>query len=180
MNKPTISPFAKKRFINWFLDNWEFRGKTPQKVLLSILEQDSTLNTIKIIENGSFLRPLLVVSSLGTGMPSCLLLTYETVLTKTESILDYLSTLNSGNLYLTLYFPGRNSCLPFFDVIEEIPLPLDEQKIKSLQLDLEIQLLLAEGEIEDKRNKIMAEIDLALAKREKDEFLRLARMLKNL
>lgn len=178
MMKPMVSPLAKRRFIKWFLDTWEFRGEAPAKILLSLFKQDSILNQIKFIENGSFLRPLLVVSSLGTGMPPCLLLTYETMITKPEAIINYLSPLKNSNLYLTLYFPNRSRCLPFVEVLEEMPLPLEAEKIRSLQIDLELQLIKTEGENENKRNKLLAEIDQALAKGKKGEFLRLAKMLK--
>ncbi|NLW56671.1 MAG: IDEAL domain-containing protein [Firmicutes bacterium] len=176
--KPMVSPLAKRHFINWFLDAWEFRSEAPATILSALLKQDSILEQIKIIENGSFLRPLLVISSLGTGMPPSLLLTYETMLTKTEAILDYLSAFKNGHLFLTLYFPNRSQCLSFVDVLEEIPLPLEVEKIRSLQIDLELQLLKIEGENENKRNQLLAEIDQALAKGNRGEFHRLVKLLK--
>ncbi|HBR34881.1 MAG TPA: hypothetical protein DD734_09620, partial [Firmicutes bacterium] len=42
------------------------------------------------------------------------------------------------------------------------------------------KLLLAESENEAQRRKIMVQIDDALARREKEEFLRLAKLLKSL
>lgn len=180
MNQPLVSPLAKKKFIKWFLTHWEFRGEGPRRVLLALLQQDTTLKQIKIIEQGCFLRPLLVVSSLGTGMPPVYLLTYERILTDPDGIIEYYGTLKKENLYITFYFPNCNTCLPFLDVLEEIPLPLDPEKIKSLQIDLELQLLLAEAENEAQRNKLLAQIDEALAKREKKEFHRLVKILKSL
>lgn len=180
MNKPTISPLAKKRFINWFLENWELRGDAPQKILSYLQKHDSNLNNVKIIENGSFLRPLLVISSIETPMPPSLLITYKKIITKTADILKYLSGLKKEQLYLTLYFPGRENCLPFLDILEEIPIPLEEEKIKSFQIDLEILLLTEEAKNEEIRNKIMTEIDQALATGQKDKFLRLAKELKKI
>ncbi len=178
MMKPIVSPLAKRHFLNWFLNACEFRGEAPATILSALLNQDSLLEQVKIIENGSFLRPLLVISSLGTGMPPCLLLTYEKILTKTEAILDFLASFKSGHLFLTLYFPKRSLCLSFVDVLEELPLPLEAEKIRSLQLDLELLLLSIEGENEHKRNQLLAEIDQALANGNKGEFLRLVKLLK--
>jgi uncharacterized protein YpiB (UPF0302 family) len=180
MNQPLVSPLAKKRFIQWFLAHWEFRGDTPNRILLALLKHDAILNQIKIVEDGCFLRPLLAVSCLGTGMPPAVLLTYEVTLTDPDAILEYLSTSKQDGLYLTFYFPNRNTCLPFLDVLEELPLPLDSEKVKSLQIELELQLLLAEAENEAQRRKIMVQIDDALARREKKEFIRLAKLLKSL
>ena len=47
-------------------------------------------------------------------------------------------------------------------------------------MDLEIKLLLIEAENEVQRTKLLAQIDEALAKKEKKTFLRLARLLKSL
>lgn len=180
VNQPVVSPLAKKKFIKWFLAHWEFRGDGPRRVLLALLKQDAALKQVKIIEQGCFLRPLLVVSSLGTGMPPVYLLTYDRVLTDPDGIIEYCQTMKNGDLYLTFYFPDRNNCLLFLDVLEELPLPLDPEKIKRLQLDLEIQLLLAEAENETKRERLLAQIDEALAKKDKQEFHRLAKLLKRL
>ncbi|HHT49440.1 MAG TPA: IDEAL domain-containing protein [Firmicutes bacterium] len=180
MNQPLVTPLAKKRFIKWFLTHWEFRGEGPRRVLLTLLKQDATLKQVKIIAEGCFLRPLLVVSSLGTGMPPVHLLTYEQILTDPDEIIDFCTTLKKGGLYLTFYFPNRNTCVPFLDVLEELPLPLDPEKIKGLQIDLEIQLLLAEAENEAQRTKLLSQIDEALANREKEKFHRLVKILKTL
>jgi len=180
MNQPMVSSLAKKKFIKWFLANWEFRGEGPQRVLYALLKQNATLKQVKIIKQGCFLRPLLVVSTLGTGMPPVHLLTYDQILTNPEKIIEYCETLKKGSLYLTFYFPNRNTCLPFLDVLEELPLPLDPEKIKGLQIDLELQLLLAEAENEAQRTKLLTQIDEALTKREKKEFHRLVKLLKSL
>ena len=54
------------------------------------------------------------------------------------------------------------------------------ETVDSLQMDLEIKLLLIEAENEVQRTKLLAQIDEALAKKEKKTFLRLARLLKSL
>ncbi|HHW11662.1 MAG TPA: IDEAL domain-containing protein [Firmicutes bacterium] len=180
MKQPLVSPLAKKAFIQWFLTNCEFRGEAPRRILLALLKEESTLKRIKIVRHGSILRPLLVVSSLGTGMPPAVLLTYNLVLTDPDDVLEYLSSTGNDCFYLTFYFPERDRCLSFRDVLEELPLPVEPEKVDSLQMDLELKLVLIEAENEEQRTKLLAQIDEALAKKEKKTFLRLARLLKSL
>jgi len=180
LKQPLVSPLAKKNFIQWFLTHYDFRGEAPRHILLALLKEERTLNRIRIVKHGCILRPLLVISSLGTGMPPAVLLTYNLVLSDPAAIRQYLSSAGEDCFYLTFYFPGRDQCLPFHDVLEELPLPLERETVDSLQMDLEIKLLLIEGENEAQRTRLLAQIDEALAKKEKKTFLRLARLLKSL
>ena len=180
MKQPLVSPLAKKNFIQWFLTHCEFRGEGPRRILFALLKEESTLKRIKIVKHGCILRPLLVISSQDTGMPPAVLLTYNLVLSDPTDVIKYLSSTGEDCFYLTFYFPGRDRCLPFRDVLEELPLPIEPEKVDSLQMDLEIKLLLIEAENEVQRTKLLAQIDEALAKKEKKTFLRLARLLKSL
>lgn len=180
MNQPLVSPLAKKEFIQWFLANWELRGEGPHRILLALSKDEEILKRVKIIKHGCYLRPLLVISSLGTGMPPALLLTYNLVLSDPAEVIAYMANSSQGCLYLTFYFPDRSRCLPFRAVLEDLPLPMDQEKVASLQLDLEIKLLLIEAENQEQRTKLLAQIDEALAKKEKKTFLRLARLLKSI
>ncbi|NLM38318.1 MAG: IDEAL domain-containing protein [Firmicutes bacterium] len=180
MKQPLVSPLAKKAFIQWFLTNCELRGEVPRRILLALLKEESTLERLRIVRQGSAFRPLLVVSSLGTGMPPAVLLTYNLVLTDPEDVLQYLTNMGDDCLYLTCYFPERDRCPFFYDVLEDPPLPVEPEKVDSLQMDLELKLVLIEAENEEQRTKLLAQIDEALAKKEKKTFLRLARLLKSL
>lgn len=180
LKQPLVSPLAKINFIQWFLTHCEFRGESPRRILCALLKEEKTLQRIKIVRHGSILRPLLVISSQGTGMPPAVLLTYNLVLSDPPDVMEYVSSTGEGAIYLTFYFPGRDRCLLYRDVLEEFPLPVAQDKVDSLQMDLEIKLLLIEAENEVQRTKLLAQIDEALAKKEKKTFLRLARILKSL
>lgn len=180
LKQPLVSSLAKKNFIQWFLTHCEFRGEAPRRILFALLKEEDTLKRIKIVEKGCILRPLLVISSLGTGMPSAVLLTYNLVLSDPAAVIEYMLNAGASCFYLTFYFPGRDRCLLFREVLEELPLPITPEKVVCLQMDLEIKLLLIEAENEVQRTKLLAQIDEALAKKEKKTFLRLARLLKSL
>lgn len=180
----TVTTWAKKNFMLWFMEHYSLRNNGAQKILTYLMEKKPALGFLHIIENGSLFRPLLVISSEETGMPSCLLMTVKNTFYNPDSILEYLEDFeinNNGNkLFLTFYFPDREKCRPFWQVSEEAALVIEPEKIRSLQFNFELRLLLEEEKKELRRKELLAEIDRALAKGEKRTFHQLARELKNL
>src|SRR5690554_7204488 len=134
-----ISTWAKKNFILWFMENYPLRNGA-RRVLKYLAKRRPVLSSLHIIENGSLFRPLLVISSENTGMPSCLLMTVKDTLSNPDSILEYLENFeaNKGNkLFLTFYFPDREKCRPFWQVSEEGALIIPPEKIRNLQFNLD-------------------------------------------
>ncbi|NLZ44407.1 MAG: IDEAL domain-containing protein [Clostridia bacterium] len=179
----TVTTWAKKNFMLWFMENYPLRNNGARRILTYLLEKKPALSFLHIIENGSLFRPLLVISSENTGMPSCLLITVRDSLYNSDAILEYLENFeaNDGNrLFLTFYFPDREKCRPFWQVSEEGALIIPPDRIKDLQFKFELRLLLEEERKKLRRQELMAEIDQALAKGERLVFQQLARELKNL
>jgi len=179
----TVTTWAKKNFMLWFMENYPLRDNGGRKILIYLMEKKPALGFLHIIENGSLFRPLLVISSENTGMPSCLLMTVKETISNPDAILEYLENFDAnGNnkLYLTFYFPDREKCRPFWQVSEEGSLVIPPDKIKNLQFNFELRLLLEEERKNLRRQELMAEIDKALAKGERGVFQQLARELKNL
>lgn len=180
MNQRTISTWAKKNFIYWFLENNNCSSEIPRKTLLYLLEKNESLSFLHIIENGALYRPLLVIASTGTGMPSCLLLTGNEKISEPEQILKYLDNAEKADLYLTFYFPGRLQSQAFQNVLEEISLEIEQEKAQALLFDFEIMLMQEEDKKEQRRREILAEIDRVLASGEKGKFQRLVKELKKI
>ena len=179
----TVTTWAKKNFMLWFMENYPLRDSGGRKILTYLLEKKPALGFLHIIENGSLFRPLLVISSEDTAMPSCLLMTVKETISNPDVILEYLENFDAskGNkLFLTFYFPDREKCRPFWQVSEEGALIIPPEKIRNLQFNFELRLLLEEERKKQRRQELMAEIDQALAKGEKRVFQQLARELKNL
>lgn len=174
-----ISTWAKKNFILWFMDNYPLRNGA-RRVLKYLAKRRPVLSSLHIIENGSLFRPLLVISSTNSGMPSCLLLTINKNLHNPDAILEYLENYGNNKLFLTFYFPDRRECRTFWRVLEEAILVIEPEKAKSLQFNFEIQLLLEEEKNETRRKQLLAEIDRVLGRGEKETFHRLVRELKKL
>lgn len=177
MSRKAVSSWAKKNFIYWFCDNHDLSGDS-HALLQEIAESEDLLSRLRITEDGSLLKPLLVVSCQGTGMPTLLLQTFDRYIHRPEEIRNFLIISDDKPFYITFYFPNRNSCEPYQSVAENPPSLLDPEKTHSLRMDFELTLCLEEYRKEMHRRKLMTEIDNALEKGQKRRFIRLVRELK--
>ncbi|HHU50598.1 MAG TPA: hypothetical protein GXZ36_02070 [Firmicutes bacterium] len=180
MKQPTISTWAKRNFIQWLLENYTFTTNNPRKILLSLVEQRDPLSLIHIVKDGAFYRPLLIISSEGSGMPPCYLLTEDEETSNPDRIEQALDVLKQSDLYITFYFPDRLDCQAFLNVLEEPLIELEPEKASTLQFDFELRLLQEENKKAEQRREILARIDQVLASGSRDEFYRLVRELKKI
>jgi uncharacterized protein YpiB (UPF0302 family) len=180
MNKKIVSDWAKKNFLHWFVENHQFESAGPKQVLLE-LAGNEFLSKIHIILDGSNSRPLLVISTEGTGMPSVLLKNHDNAtISDSQAILSQLQLFKESPLYLTLYFSDRATCEPHQAVIEEIAMPVDESATQQVLIDFELSLWRETIQHEMNRARLMSQIDQALDEGNKQKFRRLVKKLKNL
>lgn len=177
MKHPTISTWAKKNFIYWFLDNY-LCSETSERILCYLLENKDSLSSLRIVDNGALFRPLLLISSEATGLPPCLLFIANRCLQNPMQIEKQIEKWNNSDLYLTLYFPGRSECQSFQNICEEVILEIEPEKARSALFDFELQLMLTAAEKEYRRKEILKEIDLVLARGDRSRFYRLVKELK--
>lgn len=180
MTRKTVTDWAKKNFLHWFIENYLAGNEDVKQILIQIAETDSLLGKVHIISDGSYLRPLLVISTEDTGMPPFLLKTFDTTVTETGLIKDRLRLLGESPIYLTFYFPDRATCEPFQAVAEENPFSLDSASARQLLIDFELSLWTETFKQEMERSELMAQIDQALDEKNKRKFQSLVKKLKNL
>lgn len=180
MNRKIISNWAKKNFIFWFIENYQLQSTYPEQILLGLAENESLLSQVHIVLDGSYLRPLLVVSTDSTGMPPVLLKTFDSTVTDCSMILSRLSLLAESPIYLTLYFPDRASCQSHQAVVEEDPISLDSTRAQQILIDFELSLWSATFKREMERADLLNQIDKALAEKNKRNFHRLVKKLNSL
>jgi uncharacterized protein YpiB (UPF0302 family) len=180
MNRKIISNWAKKNFLFWFAENYQLQPAGSRQILLQLAENESLLSQVHIVLDGSYLRPLLVVSTDGAGMPPFLLKTFDSTVTDCSIILSRLPLLEESPIYLTLYFPERASCEPHQAVVEEDPVSLDSTRAQQNLIDFELSLWSATFQREMERAELMCQIDQALDQRNKRKFHRLVKKLNSL
>jgi uncharacterized protein YpiB (UPF0302 family) len=180
MNRKIISNWAKKNFLFWFVENYQLQPVGSRQILLQLAEKEPLLSQVHIVLDGSYLRPLLVVSTEGAGMPPFLLKTFDSTVTDCSIILSRLTLLEESPIYLTLYFPDRATCEPHQAVVEEDPISLDSTRAQQILIDFELSLWSATFKREMERAELMSQIDQALDERNKRKFQRLVKKLNSL
>lgn len=179
MARKMVSSWAKKNFIYWFADHYEISDEAYD-LLEEIVENEDLLSRMHVTEDGTLLKPLLVISTANTGMPSLLLQSFDRDLHQSYDILNYLWQLENKPFYLTLYFFDRNQCKPYLAVAENPPSLLEPEKANALRFDFELKLCLEEMRKAEQRRQLMIEIDKVLETKEKRRFLQLVRKLKRI
>ena len=179
MSRKTVSNWAKKNFIYWFTEKYELAAEAME-LLEEILENEDYLSRMHITEDGTLLKPLLVISTPTKGMPLLLLQTFDKNLRSPEEIRSYLAHLEDKPFYMTLYFPDRSTCKPYAAVSVNPPLLFEPEKAKALRFDFELSLWLDEYRKNQRRQEILAEIDSVLERGEKRRFYQLVRELKRI
>lgn len=175
MTKKTVSAWAKKNFLHWFIENYQFDSDGPKHILFHLAENEESLTRTHLVLDGSYLRPLLVLSTSGTGMPPFILKTFNSTVTDSEMLLNRLQLLKDSPLYLTLYFPDRLSCDAFHAVIEESPVTLESTLGQQILIDFELSLWSESFKRELEKAELLSEIDHALDERNRRMFKRLAK-----
>lgn len=179
MTKKTISVWAKKNFIYWFIDNYQFSNEYPVGILQELIQTDEFLSRLKIVMNGSYLRPIIVISTEGTGMPPLLYKTNDQNYTDLQSIFEHLYTEKESPIYLTLYFPERSSSEAYLNVTEE-DRTHNQNQTNPLLIDFELSLWFASFKREHERAEVLKQIDRSLAEGNKRQFRSLVKKLKRL
>jgi uncharacterized protein YpiB (UPF0302 family) len=180
MTRKIVSDWAKKNFLHCFIENYLTQSDLSKQVLLQLAETEILLGKVHIVLDGSYLRPLLVIATEGTGMPPFLLKTFDSSITDPSVILSRIQLLGESPIYLVLYFPDRATCEPLQAVIEEDPISLDSTNARQILLDFELSIWTEVFKLEIERSKIMTEIDQALDEKNEKKFLCLVKKLKNL
>ncbi len=182
MMKKTISDWAKKNFLHWFTETYSFQDNTPKDFLMQLAGDEKFLSRIRIVMDGSYLRPLLVVSTVETGLPPLLLKTLDDHdLTDVAAIRRLLTAAASDEpLFLTLYFSERTTSEPFQAVVEEAPGPRDRSYTDHVLFQFELALLNSGIRRVIAKKLLLAKIDEALDERDRRKFERLAKRFKKL
>ncbi len=179
MTKKTISIWAKKNFIYWFIDNYRFLNEHSVNILQELIQTEEFLSRLKLVMNGSYLRPLIVISTEGTGMPPLLYKTNDQNYTDLQSILENICSEKESPIYLTLYFPERSASEAYLNVIEENR-GQNQNQSDPLLIDFELSLWFASFKQEHERAEVLKQIDRSLAEGDKRQFRSLVKKLKKL
>jgi len=180
MAKKTVSTWAKKNFLIWFADSFQFQSESSHEFLLYIARREDLLSRIHLLLDGPYPDPLIIIAVQHTGMPPLLMKDGDYYLNDPETIIEYLLNLTEEPFYLTLYFPERSICEIYQAVAEENRFISDPLESKESLIDFELSLWNESFKSEAIRTELMHEIDRALETRNKRRFKKLVKKLKEL
>ena len=178
MKDRIVSADDRRAFLMWFGTNQEFKDPSALNILRFFLSAPERLERLRIIEDCTCLRPLVVISACGQIQPGLLYQTETWSTADATSIVADLSLLNRL-VYLAPFFPRRVDCRLFLAAREEGITPAHDLFGASI-LDLETTRLLADLGIQEKRAQLMTLIDQALERRDRGAFATLVSLLKRL
>lgn len=179
MNKKAVSVWAKKNFLIWFVENNRFSNDNPVSILRELSQTEELLCRLKIVLNGSYVRPIIVISTEGIGMPPLIYKTVDQSQTHLQTILEQLYLEREDPIYLTIYFPERSLSEPYLTIAED-NVDYNPNHNDQLLIDFELSLWFAGFKRDQERANILRQIDHSLAEGKKREFRRLVKMLKSL
>lgn len=168
----------RRAFLLWLGTSQVLKEPHALDVLRYLLSAPENLARLRIVEDGSYLRPLLVISAVGRRQPGLLLQTAVGTLRDYRAILLDLS-ITEGLIYLAPYFSRRARSRHFLAACEPASPPASAVLGAHL-LDLETARLMAEMHFAAKRSEVMRLIDQALERRDRVAFDALVAILKNL
>lgn len=178
MEKRPVSPEDRKAFLLWFGSNHKLKEPAALNVLRLLLSSTDLLARLRIVEDCSYLRPLVVISSVGQRQPGLLYQTETGSCHDVETILMDLS-LTGGPVHLCPHFARRSQARLFLAARETECKPVSEIFSPAL-VDLETTKLLASLGLAAKRVELLLLIDQALERRDRASFTSLVAVLKKM
>ena len=156
----------KRDYVRWFLN---FRLKNPKaaKLLINISHNSHILDQVIFVDDITANNNALLISARGTRTFPFLCKINGLYYSNPDDILEIINQLPENEpLYICLAYPER----PVIPELLDINSAVDDDMVKSLQ---QIWLNIAQKEI-------LQEIDIALDKNDKKEFVRLTRKLRQI
>ena len=118
MNGKQVRIEDRRAFLEWLIASHRFKSASALSVLRFFLFSEERLARLRLIEDCSYLRPLLVVTTRGLRQPGLLYQTFSGSTADGETILFELS-FTEGPVYFAPYFPGRRREKLFLAAREE-------------------------------------------------------------
>lgn len=168
----------KRAFLRWLGTNHVFKDAAVYDIVRFFLASPERLKRLRLIEDCSYLRPLLVIATAGQSQPALLYQTATGSSRDPEVIVADLA-LTVGPVFLAPYFPRRAQAV-LFQRAKEKGLDTAAEVLGQSLFELETRQLLAGMDLADKGAALAVLIDQALERRDEEAFHHLVRELKKL
>lgn len=175
--KEAILIYKKKKFINWFLDTYRLKRPDSSRLLKFIMKQERILLNTHFVEDVRKLPNALMISATDAPTVAFLCRVRERYYDNIDEIIEVLASDPPEELFIRLSFDREFICSMCGTVIMK-PETRDKLFYHQVVKDLEEEINRAFGEKDKRKDEMMAEINLALEKGDKELFNSLAEMYK--
>lgn len=166
-----ILVYKKKKYINWFIENCRLKLPETVKILEFLIEREELLANTHFVRNIRYLPNALLISAVDTGTVSFLCRIGGRYYEDLAQIMVRLGQLPPQDFFVWLSWGEKKSCPVSQAVLTDKPEVRQKlyyhQVIKQLEQNLTRQTLARERH----RFLLLAQIDLALERRDRKKFL---------
>ena len=170
--------YKKKKFINWFLGKYTLKKQEASRILDFMSSQERLLVNTYFVESVRHLPNALVISSTDAATVSFLCRINNEYYEDIDEIISLLANEPPEELFVWLSFDRDYMCSVCNTDLELVPEIREKvfyhQVVRALENEISQKIL---GR-EKRKAELLAEIDLALEKRDRDLFYFLSKRLK--
>lgn len=174
-----VSLEAKKAFLGWFLDRHQLKRRESMWILNYLLNHDIVLNKVHFVEAVETTPRGMMMSSVGMDSEPFLFYKNGTLLNDPEQAFHDVRLNWHEDIYVELIFREPWKTAQFLSVLEDNPYHKWNELISD-DLRKEVSHALETFVLTERKQKVMEEIDLALEEDDREEFIELSNLLKEI
>ncbi|MEN2766185.1 ReoY family proteolytic degradation factor [Ornithinibacillus xuwenensis] len=167
-----ISVKDKKKFLQWFLNNYQLKKRESVWILNYLINHHEILENVHFVHDAKFcMRSIIITSQCSKEVPFRFYKNHL-VTTDAEKAFHDIRLNQHESLYIQLNFNKSNQNHMYASVLEENPFVPDDYVITQQDKD-NATILLDNSLFEFKRKQLLAEIDQTLDEQDRDKFNKL-------
>ncbi len=171
--KDMITGADKKQFIKWFLEHYELKNPEAEWLLQYLYSSEQLLAKVHFTEHFRSSPKALLMSTTCVQMTAFKFYKNKRVTSDVEKAFLDVHSHPEEDIYVTLYFNGRNTCSRYLAVLEQVDERAQAVTGTEALMALQAELVLDHIEREWRRERYDREIDVALVNGDRDAFFRL-------
>lgn len=178
--KRTVRLMKKKKFINWFLEAYRLKTPDAAKILEIVTANEDLLQRTHFVENVRSLPSAVIISAQGAETVSFLCRINNVYYEDIDEFISVLEYDPPEELFIWLSF-NREFLCSMCDIVLGVKPDIDDkifyhQVIKNLERELNFKV----RDISERKKKLVSEIDQALVHGDKDRFMALSELYKEM
>ncbi|MBC5637065.1 MULTISPECIES: ReoY family proteolytic degradation factor [Ornithinibacillus] len=172
-----VSVKDKKKFLQWFLNNYQLKKRESVWILNYLINHQEILENVHFVHDAKFcVRSVIITSQCSKEVPFRFYKNHL-VTTDAEKAFHDIRLNQHESLYIQLNFNQSNQNHLYASVLEENPFVPDEYLITQQDKD-NAKLLLEHSLFEFRKKQLLEKIDRSLDEQDKDQFNKLVKELR--